>query len=125
MKISRVKVILVTTILTLLLLLFYQIQDSKMKIDLLVKNHQKQLTKIELLESENERLEKVILFQHQEIKNLQSKSVAVEPKIIHSKENKSIHNEEVNIMDLINSPTIVAGTLATFGAMLKTLIPSF
>jgi hypothetical protein len=125
----------VIKILLIILLLFYLLGLLKGfddRITLLVKLNQSQQTKIEQLELDNARLNHVVVYQHEQIKELSSEmKVKINGQPI---EEKQIHKEEVHKKEkvkvpdakIFDAPTIIITTWVAIDTLFgKILSPVF
>jgi len=110
------RVVIISVILAILIGVIGYLQDMNMKVDLLAKRTYKQETRIEQLEKENVRLQKIVVSQQKQIQ-VKLNNKPVKATVVHKKEGFEFH-------EVIDPVGIVVVTLVSVGKAITSFLPS-
>jgi hypothetical protein len=122
------KLLIILILFTLLITLVGHLHDQNGKVNLLIKRHNQQQTKIEKLEYENQRLHNVSAYQLEKIKELQQNkpvAIAQEAPVEARVTKEDTYDEKTNEdMRIDVTPTVVVTALVAIGGIARMLIPA-
>lgn len=122
---SRNRIVGTLLVIMLLLYLMYVLGQQMKITDILIKRNYQQGGQIEQLERDVSRLEKVVVYQHQQIQEISEQPTKIE--YIKQETVKQETPQETTYSDLLKPDftTTIIGALATLGGSIKLLIPQF